>query len=149
MRCRSRARYGAGTWSAIVLVILALALIVSVAPLLRWRATLTSGGDQLSVLGIVLALLLGARALLWLAPVRTWTPQVFHTEALGSRRSAPCCAPLWISCSRSLLFAALVLLGFDFAERHPPARPSQARRTRRHAGLEVVCREPTGAPARS
>ena len=83
-----------GNVVGIVLAILALALIVSMAPLLRWRATLSNPGDQLSVLGLVLALLLGARALLWLAPVRTWTPQVFHTEALGTALRALLRSPL-------------------------------------------------------
>jgi len=100
----------------IVLAILALALIVSIAPLLRWRATLTSPGDQVSVLGLVLALILGARALVWLAPVRTWTPQVFHTEALGPALRALLRSPLDFLLTL-LLFAALVMLGFDFGER--------------------------------
>ncbi|HTL03033.1 MAG TPA: HAMP domain-containing sensor histidine kinase [Vicinamibacterales bacterium] len=121
-----------GNVMGIVLVILALALIVSIAPLLRWRATLSSEGDRLSVLGLVLSLMLGARALLWLAPVRTWTPQVFHTEALGAPLRALLRSPLDFLLTL-LLFASLVMLGFDFAERirhmirHRHAAPAGAR----------------------
>jgi signal transduction histidine kinase len=116
----------------VVLAILALALIVSIAPLLRWRATLTNPGDQLSFLGLVLALILGARALLWLAPVDTWTPQVFHTETLGTALRALLRSPLDFLLTL-LVLAALVMLGFDFAERirhlvrHRHAAPAHGR----------------------
>jgi hypothetical protein len=116
----------------IVLVILALALIVSIAPLLRWRATLSSDGDRLSVLGLVLSLMLGARALLWLAPVRTLDASGLHTEALGAPLRALLRSPLDFLLTL-LLFASLVMLGFDFAERirhmirHRHAAPAGAR----------------------
>jgi signal transduction histidine kinase len=130
----------------LVLAIVALALIVSIAPLLRWRATLSHPGDQVSVLGLVLALIVGARALLWLAPVRAWTPQVFHTETLGTALRALLRSPLDFLLTL-LLLAALVMLGFEFAERlrhlvrHRHAAPAGAR----NWGLFAVSQLAAGA----
>jgi hypothetical protein len=71
------------TVAAVALAILALTLIASVAPLMRWRNSMTRMSDRLSALAIVVALFVAARALLWLAPAPDWTIQIFHFEALG------------------------------------------------------------------
>ena len=93
-RCSSRAsppqaiQETRATWraniSAVVLGILALTLIVSMPPLLRWRDRFRrSSTPHLKAIGIVLALLAAARLLLWFAPTARWTDQIFQTAALG------------------------------------------------------------------
>ena len=102
--------------AAVALAILALTLLVSIPPLLRWRRTMTSPGDRISVLGFIFALLLGARALLWLAPAAMWTNPIFHTEAFGAPLAALLRSPVDFLLTMALV-AALVMLGFDVAER--------------------------------
>jgi signal transduction histidine kinase len=119
----ARARWRADV-AGVVLSILALTLIVSITPLLRWRHTFAHPADQSSALALVLAALLAARALLWLAPVHTWTVQLFHTEALDAPLRALLRSPVDFLLT-ILLLVALVLLGFDLAER--------ARRVVRHS----------------
>jgi signal transduction histidine kinase len=102
--------------SALALTILALTLIVSIPPLLRWRTTITSPTDRTSVLAVVFALLLGARALLWLTPATDWTTQIFHPQALGASEGALLRSPIDFLLTM-MLAAALVILGFDLAER--------------------------------
>jgi signal transduction histidine kinase len=118
--------------AAVALTILAFTLIVSIAPLLRWRTTLVHQKDQISVLGIVLALLLAARALLWLAPAPGWTDPIFHIETLGAPLHALLRSPVDLLLTM-MLIAALVMMGFDLAERvrhmrgHRHAAPATGR----------------------
>jgi signal transduction histidine kinase len=111
----ARARWRTNV-AGIALAILALTLIVSVAPLLRWRNTFRTVADHSSAIAMVLALLLAARALLWLAPVRTWTAQIFHTETIGAPLRALLRSPIDFVLTM-LLLTAVVMLGFDVAER--------------------------------
>ena len=121
-----------GDIAAVVLGILALTLIVSIPPLLGWRETTRTGRDQVSVLGIVVAALVSARVLLWLAPTVTWTDQVFHTEALAPPLRALLRSPVDFLLTM-LLFAALVTLGLELTDRlrraiqhrRPPPRSNQ------------------------
>ncbi|HEV3214125.1 MAG TPA: HAMP domain-containing sensor histidine kinase [Vicinamibacterales bacterium] len=104
------------TVAAVALAILALTLIASVPPLLRWRNSMTRMSDRLSALAIVFALFVAARALLWLAPAPDWTIQIFHFEALGPLLRALLRSPVDFLFTM-LLAGALVMWGFDIAER--------------------------------
>jgi hypothetical protein len=71
-----------GNVSAVVLGILALTIVIGMPPLLRWRHAFTKLKAHLTAIGIIAALLMGARVLLWFAP----------TGRCGSvsRSAAPC-----------------------------------------------------------
>ena len=132
--------------TAVALVLLALTLLVSIAPLLWWRDTLAKPGDQASVLGIVLALLLAARALLWLAPVPDWTEQIFRAETLGVPLGALLQSPVDFLLTM-LLLAAVVALGFELAGRlrHHIRRRQSAPGTNRDWALCAASQMAAGA----
>ena len=105
--------------SAVVLGILALTLIVSFPPLLRWRASLAAGhalAPQLKAIGLFIALVAAARLFLWLAPTAEWTDQIFQTAALGGPLRMLLRTPVDFLFTMSLL-AAMLVFAFDLAER--------------------------------
>jgi hypothetical protein len=118
----ARARWRRNT-SAAALGILALTLIVSLPPLLRWREHFPALTSHLKVVGVILALIAAARVLLWQAPTAEWTDQVFHTAALGRGLRALLRTPPDFLFTMALL-AAVLILAFDLSER--------LRRTSRH-----------------
>jgi len=108
-----------GRTSAVVLGILALTLIVSMAPLLRWRESITAGPAQavhVKAIGLVVVLLAAARWLLWMAPTARWTDQIFHTAALGGPLRTFLRTPVDFLLTMALL-AAWLVLAFDLTER--------------------------------
>jgi signal transduction histidine kinase len=105
-----------GKVSAVVLVILALALVVSIPPLLRWRESFRTLSDHLRAAGFIVAALLAARVLLWVAPTAGWTEQIFQTAALGPTLRTLLRTPVDFLLTISLL-AAIVTLAFDMTER--------------------------------
>jgi hypothetical protein len=109
----ARARWRANVGGA-VLAMLAFTLIISVAPLLRWRRSVPSRTEQFGILAGVVAVLLVARGLIWLAPVPTWTVQVFDTAALAAPLRVLLRSPLDFV-TTMLLLAVFVILGFDVA----------------------------------
>lgn len=121
-----------GTVTAVALAILALTLIVSIPPLLRWREPFRRLSDHLRVVGFVVVALLVVRALLWLAPTARWTDQIFHTAALGPALRTLLRTPVDFLLTMALL-AAVVLLAFDLIER--------LRRTVRHRYPPPVSRQ--------
>jgi signal transduction histidine kinase len=108
---------------AVVLGILALTLIVPIPPLLRWRESFWRMSDHARAVGILIGMLLVARALLWFAPTSRWTDQIFQTAALGTGLRTLLRTPIDFLLTMSLL-AAMVILAFDLVER--------VRRTIRH-----------------
>ncbi|HKY19735.1 MAG TPA: HAMP domain-containing sensor histidine kinase [Vicinamibacterales bacterium] len=113
-----RARWRAHA-SAVVLGLLALTVIVSMPPLLRWRESLTPRTGlpvHLKAIGGVIALLATARLLLWMAPPAQWTDQIFQTAALGSALRTLLRTPIDFLLTMALL-AAMLVLAFDLAER--------------------------------
>jgi nitrogen fixation/metabolism regulation signal transduction histidine kinase len=102
--------------SAVVLAILALTLVVSIPPLLRWRASLTALKGQLKANSLILGTLIAARVLLWYAPTTRWTDQVFHTAALGPLLRALLRTPVDFLLTMAAL-AAIVVMAFDLVER--------------------------------
>ncbi len=108
------ARWRGGV-ASMALAVLALTLAISVPPLLRLRARFQRPLDQLGIFALAAALLIGARALLWLAPVERWITQVFRTSALGAGMRALMRSPADLVLT-VLLSAALVMFGFAIAE---------------------------------
>ena len=103
--------------SSVVLAILALTLMVSIPPLLRWRIACPAKLNwHLKVNGLVLATLVSARLLLWFAPTARWTDQVFHTAVLGPGLRALLRTPIDFLLTMAAL-AAVVVLAFDLVER--------------------------------
>ena len=111
----TRARWRANI-SAIVLGILALTLIVSIPPLLRWREAFPTLQDQLKVVGIILVLLGITRLLLWFAPTARWTDQVFRLATLGPGLRTLLRTPIDFLLTLATI-AAVVMLAFDLVER--------------------------------
>ena len=105
-----------GNVLAVVFIILALTLIVSIPPLLRWRASFHNLKDHVRVVMIVVAVVFAARVLVWLAPTARWTDQIFHTAALGTPLRMLLRTPVDFLLTMAL-FATMVVLGFDLAER--------------------------------
>lgn len=118
----TRARWR-GNVSAVVLGILALTLIIAIPPLLRWRESFPQLTDHLKAAGVILAMLIAARLLLWFAPTARWTDQVFRTTALGTSLRALLRTPIDFLLTMAAA-AAFVALAFDLADR--------LRRTVRH-----------------
>jgi signal transduction histidine kinase len=118
----TRARWR-GNVSAIVLGILALTLIIAIPPLLRWRGSFPQLKDHLKAAGVILAMIIAARVVLWFAPTARWTDQVFRTTALGSALRALLRTPIDFLLTMAAA-AAVVALAFDLADR--------LRRTVRH-----------------
>jgi len=127
------------TWrtrtAAVVLGILALTLIVSMPPLLRWRGSFSAAPAltrHVKAIAIFAALLCAARTLLWLVPTAQWTDQIFQTAALGGALRALLRTPVDFLFTMALL-AALLVLAFDVTERlrrrvrrrQPPPRNRQ------------------------
>ena len=118
----TRARWR-GTISAVVLGILALTVMMAMPALLRWRQSFPQLETHLKAMGVIVALLVGARLLLWLAPTARWTDQVFRTTALGPGLRTLLRTP--VDCLLTMAtFAAMVALAFDLVDR--------LRRTVRH-----------------
>jgi signal transduction histidine kinase len=111
----TRARWR-GHISTIVLAILAMTLIVSVPPLLRWRESFRALSGHLKATGLIIALLMTARWLLWLAPTSRWTDQVFQTAALGPGLRLLLRTPADFLLSMAAIVAMLIL-AFDVVER--------------------------------
>jgi signal transduction histidine kinase len=132
--------------AAVALAILALTLIASVPPLLRWRNTMTRMSDRISVLAIVFALLVGARALLWLAPAPDWTSQIFHFETLGAPLRALLRSPVDFLFTM-MLAGALVMLGSDIAERTRLAMRHRGSAPQSNQERAVFCLTQLGAGA--
>jgi signal transduction histidine kinase len=109
--------------SSVVFGILALTLVVSVPPLLRWRVSLTTLSGHVNANVFVLATIVAARLLLWFAPTERWTDQVFHTAVLGSELRTLLRTPVDFLLTMAAL-TAIVVLAFDLVER--------LRRTIRH-----------------
>ncbi|HUP41471.1 MAG TPA: hypothetical protein VM115_15205, partial [Vicinamibacterales bacterium] len=109
-----------GRWraniSAVVLAILALTLIVSIPPLLRWREAFPKLEDHLKVVAIILAMLAVARFLLWFAPTAGWTDQVFRLATLGPGLRTLLRTPVDFLLTLATI-AAVVMLAFDLIER--------------------------------
>ena len=102
--------------TGIVLGILAATLIVSVAPLLRWREAYRLLRRHLRTSAMIFAMLAAARLLLWCAPTEHWTDQVFHLAALGRGLRALLRTPIDFLLTMAATAAALVL-AFDLIER--------------------------------
>ena len=111
----TRARWRGNT-SAVVLGILALTIIVSMPPLLRWRESFPKLREHMNAIAVILALLLTARVLLWLAPTARWTDQVFRTTALGPGLRTLLRTPVDFLLTMATI-AAIVVLAFDLVER--------------------------------
>ncbi len=109
--------------TAIVLGILALTVIVALAPVLRWREAFSKLGENLKAIGAILALLALARLLLWYAPTARWTDQIFRPTALGPVLRALLRTPVDFLLTMAGI-ATVVVLAFDLVER--------LRRTIRH-----------------
>ncbi|HET9468404.1 MAG TPA: HAMP domain-containing sensor histidine kinase [Vicinamibacterales bacterium] len=118
----TRARWRANI-SGAVLGILALTLIVSLPPLLRWRESFPKLRSHLKAISVVVLLLVAARLLLWFAPTVRWTDQVFRTAALGPGLRTLLRTPVDFLLTMAVI-AAAVMLAFDLVER--------LRRTIRH-----------------
>ena len=118
----TRARWRSNV-SAVVLGILALTLIVAMPPLLRRRESFPRLDDHLNAAGVIVALLVSARIVLWFAPTERWTDQVFRTAVLGPGLRALLRTPVDFLLTMASI-AALVVLAFDLVERF--------RRTLRH-----------------
>ena len=101
---------------AVVLALLALTLIASIPPLVRWRESRRTGQDHAAAAGIVLALLVAARVLLWLAPTEPWTDQIFRTATLGTGLRMLLRTPMDFLLTMSAL-AAIVAVAFDSVQR--------------------------------
>jgi len=115
-----------GNVTAVVLGVLALTLLVSVPPLLRWRRPLVTAKEHLKVVVFITAVLFVARALLWFAPTIRWTDQIFHTAALGPTLRMVLRTPIDFLLTVAL-FASILVLAFDLADR---LRRSVRRRVR-------------------
>ncbi|MCM3881811.1 MAG: hypothetical protein ND807_17015, partial [Vicinamibacterales bacterium] len=99
-----------------VLVVLAITLLVSLPPLLRWRHSLRTFDDHLKAAGVIVTVLLSVRVLLWLAPASRWSDQIFRTAALGTTLRAVLRSPVDFVLTMALA-ASLLLLAFDVAAR--------------------------------
>jgi signal transduction histidine kinase len=141
----TRARWRANI-TAIVLSILALTLIVSIPPLLRWREAFPKLKDHLKFVGVVLTMLAIARLLLWFAPTERWTDQVFRLTTLGPRLRTLLRTPTDFLLTMATI-AAVVVLAFDLVERLRRAirhrRPTPE--TRREWSLFAVTQLAAGA----
>ncbi len=102
--------------TGIVLGILAVTLIVSIAPLLRWREVYRLLRSHLRAAAIIFGMLVAARLLLWFAPTDRWTDQVFHLAALDRGLRALLRTPIDFLLTMAAAAAALVL-AFDLIER--------------------------------
>jgi signal transduction histidine kinase len=102
--------------TAVVLTVLALTLLVSIPPLLRWRHSLRRLNGHLKAASVIIAVLLAARALLWLAPALTWTERIFHTAALGPTLRAVLRSPVDFLLTMAVV-AAILVIAFDIADR--------------------------------
>jgi signal transduction histidine kinase len=110
-----RARWR-GDVSALVLGILALTLIIALPPLLRWRAAFPELNEHLSAAGLILAIIIAARVVLWFAPTVRWTDQVFRTNVLGPGLRALLRTPVDFLLTMAAA-AAVVALAFDLVDR--------------------------------
>jgi signal transduction histidine kinase len=118
----TRARWRSNI-SAVVLSILALTIVIAMPPLLRWRHSFPKLDAHLRAIGIIIALLVGARLLLWFAPTARWTDQVFRPAALGPGLRLLLRTPVDFLLTMATA-AAMVALAFDLIDR--------LRRTIRH-----------------
>jgi signal transduction histidine kinase len=112
---QTRARWR-GNINAVVWAILALTLIVAIPPLVRWREHRKDLHTHLRLAGAVAALLLAARAFLWLAPTSRWTEQVFQPAALGATLRTVLRTPVDFLLTAAAA-AGLVALAFEAVER--------------------------------
>jgi nitrogen fixation/metabolism regulation signal transduction histidine kinase len=111
------------TWrrrtTSVVLGILALTIIVSMPPLLRWRDSLRvrrQMSRHMKAVALIVTLLAAGRLLLWWAPTIDWTDQIFHTSLLGAGLRRMLRTPADFLLTMALL-AAMLALGFDLTER--------------------------------
>jgi signal transduction histidine kinase len=111
----TRTRWRENT-SAVVLGILALTLVVTLPPLLRWREGFRTLNDHLKATGVILAVVFAARLLLWFAPTARWTDQVFRPTALGPLLRMLLRTPVDFLLTTATI-AAVVVLAFDLVER--------------------------------
>ena len=102
--------------NAVVVAILALTLIVSIPPLLRWRDVNNDLRTHLKLAGLIAALICAARALLWLAPTSRWTDQVFQPATLGPALRAVLRTPVDFLLTMAAA-AGVVALAFEVVER--------------------------------
>ena len=102
--------------SAVVLATLALTLVVSLPPLVRWRLSFRQLTAHLKASGVVLAVLLLGRLLLWFAPTARWTDQVFQTAVAGPGLRLLLRTPIDFLLTMATA-AAIVVLAFDLVER--------------------------------
>jgi signal transduction histidine kinase len=105
-----------GNVAALVLAILSLTLIVSIPPILRWRGSFRSLKNQVKVVGIIAAILIAARGLLWFAPTDRWTDQIFRAAALGAPLRILLRTPVDFLLTMALL-TGMVVLAFELTER--------------------------------
>ena len=124
-----------GNVTAVVLAVLALTLLVSVPPLLRWRRSFVNVDEHVKAAATITAVLLAARVLLWFAPTIRWTDQIFHTAALGSALRMVLRTPVDFLLTIAL-FASILVLAFDIADR--------LRRTIRHRHQSPMSRRDWG-----
>jgi signal transduction histidine kinase len=121
-------RTARATWrsnvTAAVLVVLAVMLLVSLPPLIRWRRTLRMADDHLRAAAAILSVLLASRALLWSVPMSRSSEQIFRTGALGPTLRSVLRSPIDFLLTLACI-AAMLLLAFDIADR-------LRRRLRRH-----------------
>ncbi|RPI57146.1 MAG: sensor histidine kinase [Acidobacteria bacterium] len=102
--------------SAVVLGILAFTLVVSLPPLLRWRASFPALRAHLRANGLIFGVLVAARLLLWFAPTADWTDQVFNTATLGPGLRTLLRTPIDFLLTMAAI-AAVVVLALDLVER--------------------------------
>jgi hypothetical protein len=130
--------------AAITLSILALTLIVSVPPLLRWRDSFRAPLEHLGATIVAAGVLVTARVFLWFAPTDWGTEQIFNPATLGRPLAALLRSPLDFLFTMGLL-AGIVALTFDLAEklrlrvrhRHPP--PSSGKEWTAFVAVQLAC----------
>jgi hypothetical protein len=104
--------------SSIVLVLLAITLIASIPHHLRRAASSSrrvAFGAQVRAGLVVVALLVFARVLLWMAPTWQWTDQIFHTAAIGPILRTTLRSPIDFLFTMAAL-AGLLALAFALVE---------------------------------
>ena len=105
-----------GSVSAVVLGILALTLIIAIPPLLRWRGAFPQLTEHLNAAGVILAMIVAARLVLWFAPTIRWTDQVFRTNVLGPGLRTLLRTPADFLLTMAAA-AAVIALTFDLVDR--------------------------------
>jgi nitrogen fixation/metabolism regulation signal transduction histidine kinase len=89
---------------------------LSLPPLVRWRLSFPQLTAHLKASGVVLAVLLLSRLLLWFAPTARWTDQVFQTAVVGPGLRLLLRTPIDFLLTMATA-AAIVVLAVDLVER--------------------------------